>query len=83
MKLLLAKHAGFCFGVSRAIELVNKAAEGDARVCTYGKIIHNDSVVKELEARGICAVESIDALHAGDTLVIRAHGAPPEVFETC
>lgn len=83
MQVLLAKHSGFCFGVSRAIELVNRAAENDARVCTFGKIIHNEGVVKELENRGIFAVESVDALNAGDTLVIRAHGAPPEVFSAC
>ena len=83
MKILAAKHSGFCFGVSRAIDLVNRAAESDARVCTYGKIIHNEGVVKELEARGIHAIEMLDELHAGDTLVIRAHGAPPEVFRAC
>ena len=83
MRVLFAKHSGFCFGVSRAIELVNGAAEQNARVFTYGKIIHNEGVVAELEARGIHAVEFLDALSAGDTLVIRAHGAPPEVFRTC
>jgi Penicillin tolerance protein len=83
MKLLIAKHSGFCFGVSRAIELVNAAAEEGARVFTYGKIIHNETVTDELEARGIHAVESTDSLEAGDTLVIRAHGAPPEVFAAC
>ncbi len=83
MQVLFAKHSGFCFGVSRAIELVNKAAEGHARVFTFGKIIHNEGVVAELEQRGIFAVESVDALRAGDTLVIRAHGAPPEVFRAC
>jgi 4-hydroxy-3-methylbut-2-enyl diphosphate reductase len=83
MRVLLAKHSGFCFGVSRAIELVNRAAESDSRVYTFGRIIHNEGVVKELEARGIFAVESVDALQPGDTLVIRAHGAPPEVFRAC
>ena len=78
MRVLLAKHSGFCFGVSRAIELVYRAAENDARVCTFGKIIHNEGVVRELEDCGIFAVESVDDLRAGDTLVIRAHGAPPE-----
>lgn len=83
MRVLVAKHSGFCFGVSRAIELVNDAARDGARVFTYGKIIHNESVVNALEARGIHAVGSIDALQPGDTLVIRAHGAPPEVTKAC
>lgn len=83
MQVLFAQHSGFCFGVSRAIDMVNKAAETDARVFTFGKIIHNEGVVQSLEARGIQAIESVDALEAGDTLVIRAHGAPPEVFRVC
>lgn len=83
MQILSAKHSGFCFGVSRAIELVNEAAETDARVYTFGKIIHNEGVVRELEERGIFAVESLDGLKPGDTLVIRAHGAPTEVFRAC
>jgi len=83
MKVLLAKHSGFCFGVSRAIELVNEAAASNARVFTYGKIIHNERVVNELEARGIRAVDSIDGLSPGDVLVIRAHGAPEEVLSAC
>ena len=83
MQVLFAQHGGFCFGVSRAIDLVNRAAEQSDRVFTYGKIIHNEQVVGELEARGIRAVDGIDALEAGDTLVIRAHGAPPQVFDAC
>ena len=65
MKVLLAKHSGFCFGVSRAIELVNEAAASDARVFTFGKIIHNERVVNELDTRGIKAVDSPGARRAG------------------
>ncbi len=83
MRLLVAKHGGFCFGVSRAIRLVNEAAQTEARVFTYGRIIHNEHVVNDLEARGIRAIGSLDEIGAGDTLVIRAHGAPPEVFSAC
>ena len=83
MRVLYAEHGGFCFGVSRAIDLVNRAAEQSPRVFTYGNIIHNEQVVNELASRGILAVESVQDLEAGDTLVIRAHGAPPEVFDAC
>ena len=83
MQVLYAEHSGFCFGVSRAIDLVNKAAERNRRVFTFGNIIHNEQVVNELASRGILAVETVQDLEAGDTLVIRAHGAPPEVFEAC
>ena len=45
MKITLAKNAGFCFGVNRAVELVEKAAKSDTQVVTYGPIIHNRHVV--------------------------------------
>ena len=83
MKVITAKHGGFCFGVSRALELVNRAAETESRVFTYGNLIHNERVVEELRSRGVEAVETLDALQSGDTLVIRAHGAPPQVFSDC
>ena len=83
MQVYFAEHGGFCFGVSRAIDLVNKAAEQNRRVFTYGKIIHNEQVTDELASRGIFAIGSLDELQAGDTLVIRAHGAPQEVFRAC
>ncbi len=56
MKVCFAEHGGFCFGVSRAIELVNEAAKGHPRVFTYGKIIHNEQVVDELASRGVRAI---------------------------
>ena len=83
MQLLLAKHSGFCFGVSRAIELAKQASEGSSRVFTYGALIHNERVVEQLKSQGIVPIESLDSLKPGDTLVIRAHGAPPEVQASC
>lgn len=83
MQVLFAEHGGFCFGVSRAIDLVNEAAKDGARVFTYGKLIHNERVTDELASRGILAIEDLNSLCAGDTLVIRAHGAPPEIFRVC
>ena len=82
MKILVGQHSGFCFGVQRAVELAETAAK-DGPVFTYGKIIHNDEVVDELRRKGIVPVDSIDALKAGDTLVIRAHGAPPKLYRDC
>ena len=83
MRVIVAQHGGFCFGVSRAIGLAEEAAANGARVFTYGNLIHNEQVVDELKRRGVSPVETLDTLHAGDTLVIRAHGAPKEVFEAC
>ncbi len=83
MKILLAKNSGFCFGVRRAVEMAERSAQNGKTVYTYGDIIHNESVVKELAEKGIVTVESLDSLTKGDTLIIRAHGAPPFVSEMC
>ena len=83
MKILLAKNIGFCFGVRRAVEMAEQCAKERGIVYTYGNIIHNDSVIKELAEKGVHSVENLDSLTEGDTLIIRAHGAPPEIYETC
>ncbi|MDO4564334.1 MAG: bifunctional 4-hydroxy-3-methylbut-2-enyl diphosphate reductase/30S ribosomal protein S1 [Clostridia bacterium] len=81
MKVILAQNMGFCFGVRRAVEMARSQAKRP--VYTYGAIIHNESVVEELKAEGIIPIESMNGLGAGDTLVVRAHGAPPALFERC
>lgn len=83
MRVIVAKNAGFCFGVRRAVELARKEARQRGRVYTWGKLIHNESVIRDLSAEGILPVETLDNLQAGDTLIIRAHGAPPSLFENC
>ena len=83
MKILLAKNSGFCFGVRRAVEMAERCAEERGSVYTYGNIIHNESVVSELSGKGVHSVEDLTSLQAGDTLIIRAHGAPPRVYEEC
>ena len=81
MKIYLAKNSGFCFGVRRAVEMAEACAKESGTVYTYGNIIHNDAVVRELAEKGVHSVENLDSLHTGDTLIIRAHGAPPSVYE--
>ncbi|MDD4311078.1 MAG: bifunctional 4-hydroxy-3-methylbut-2-enyl diphosphate reductase/30S ribosomal protein S1 [Eubacteriales bacterium] len=83
MKILLAKNSGFCFGVRRAVEMAEQCAAECGIVYTYGNIIHNESVVQELAKKGVHSVENIGSLNAGDTLIIRAHGAPPAVYDAC
>ena len=83
MRVIVAKNAGFCFGVRRAVDLAKQEAEARGRVYTWGKLIHNEDVVQSLAAEGILPVEALDELQAGDTLIIRAHGAPPSLFEAC
>ena len=83
MKILLAKNSGFCFGVRRAVEMAEQCAKERGTVYTYGNIIHNESVVRALAEKGVHSVEDLTNLNAGDTLIIRAHGAPPAVYEEC
>jgi len=74
MKILLAKTAGFCYGVRRAVNLALKAAETEQNCVTLGPIIHNRSVVEELREKGVREVESPADCSSGDTVIIRSHG---------
>ncbi len=82
MKIELAKSAGFCFGVKRAVETVYRLVEENrGRVCTLGPIIHNEQVVEDLAAKGVDTVQSLEEMTDPATLVIRSHGVPREVIE--
>lgn len=77
MRVTLAKSAGFCFGVKRAVDKVyEEAGRSHAPVYTYGPIIHNEEVVRDLEKRGVHAVcdESELSELSGGIMVIRSHG---------
>ncbi len=76
--VILAKNAGFCFGVKRAVEAAEK--NKDNRIVTLGPLIHNKDVVQSLENKGVCCVESLGDVKPGETVVIRSHGATPEVY---
>lgn len=80
-KVILAKSAGFCFGVNRAIEIVNKLVDENKSVCTLGPIIHNMQVVQELNEKGVVAIDSIDEAKQDDTVVIRSHGVSQQVID--
>nr|MCR4764532.1 4-hydroxy-3-methylbut-2-enyl diphosphate reductase [Lachnospiraceae bacterium] len=84
MEVILAEHAGFCFGVKRAVELLEQEITehgGELPIYTWGPIIHNEEVVREFAAKGVRVLESkeqlADAAGKG-TVVIRAHGVPQE-----
>ncbi len=81
MNIRKADSAGFCFGVNRAITIVNDLIGEGAKVCTLGPIIHNMEVVRELKERGCRPIESIDELSDGETLVIRSHGVKKSVID--
>ena len=80
MEILLAKDMGFCWGVRRAIDIMEKAADERGEIISLGPIVHNPQVVRELEGRG---VRTAGDLSDGDSLpvAITAHGVGPEVLE--
>ena len=79
----LAKSAGFCFGVKRAVELVYEEAKKGGDIYTYGPIIHNEEVVGDLENKGVRVInspEEIDNLKSG-TIIIRSHGISKDIYD--
>ena len=76
MNVTVAKSAGFCFGVKRAIDTVYQEIEKGEKVFTLGPIIHNEQVVQELEEKGVQVINSIEELAdiKDGTVVIRSHG---------
>ncbi len=83
MEVILAKSAGFCFGVKRAVEKVYEQIDSGKKIYTYGPIIHNEEVVRDLEKRGVrvlASKEELEALKEG-TVVIRSHGVPKQIYE--
>ena len=82
MKITLAKTAGFCFGVNRAVNMVYDLVDKNTKVCTLGPIIHNPQLVDELSGRGVRIVESAAEVKADETLVIRSHGVPEAVIKS-
>jgi 4-hydroxy-3-methylbut-2-enyl diphosphate reductase len=78
MKILIAKTAGFCMGVRRAVEMVLEAPEKhEGPICTFGPLIHNPQVLGLLEEKGITVCDRIPPNGRG-TILIRAHGVPPQ-----
>lgn len=78
-KIILAETWGFCFGVERALRIVEKTAEkSEGPVKILNKIVHNASIVKKLEERNITSIKDLSEIEQG-TLVISAHGVAPKV----
>ena len=83
MEVTVAKSAGFCFGVKRAVDMVYEEAEKPGRVYTLGPIIHNEQVVADLEAKGVQVLDAPEQLADGEeaTVIIRSHGVGHAVYE--
>lgn len=86
MEVKVAKSAGFCFGVKRAVDKVYEQIENNndkLDIYTYGPIIHNEEVVKDLESRGVKVINSVDELKElkKGIVIIRSHGADKRVYD--
>src|SRR5712671_5051663 len=79
MEVLLANEYGFCFGVERAVEMVEDALEGGGPVRTLGPLIHNTQVMQRLECEGVSTVQDPSQVSKDEIAVIRAHGVTPLV----
>ena len=79
--ITLAKTAGFCFGVDRAVSTLYNMVEGGKRVCTLGPIIHNPSVIEDLEKKGVHIIEHPAQAPQDTTVVIRTHGVEKFVID--
>lgn len=84
MEVRLAKTAGFCFGVRRAVDTVYEQVEqAEGPIYTYGPIVHNETVVQELEEKGVKVLNSEEELKSltSGTVIIRAHGVGEKVYD--
>ncbi len=82
-EVILAKTAGFCFGVKRAVDTVYEQIKSGDIIYTYGPIIHNQEVVNDLSKHGVKVINSVDEIDAinNGTIIIRSHGISKEIQE--
>jgi len=81
MKILLAKDAGYCFGVRDAVNLAYETAEKEGEVYMLGHIVHNESVVKELEKIGTKVIDDLNEIPDNKPILFRAHGTVPKIWD--
>ena len=85
MQVEIDPHSGFCGGVIRAIGMAEKILDAEGHLFSLGAIVHNEEELARLEGRGLVTLgkadlEAMDVSAAGQTLLIRAHGEPPQVY---
>ena len=81
MKTILAKKAGFCFGVNRAVEMAYKILKDGKKVSMLGPIIHNPQVIEDLKERGSSVIQTLDELEDDRILLVRAHGIEKNLMD--
>ena len=83
MEILVAKHAGFCFGVKKAIEIAEETAEKNKgkKTYVYGQLVHNERVIGDLQKKGIVFAGNIEEIPENAVTVLRAHGEPGTTYQ--
>lgn len=81
MKIIVAKDAGYCFGVRHAVDQAYKTTKEHGDVYMLGHIVHNENVVEDLEIAGTKVVDSLEQVPAGKPLLFRAHGTEPDIWD--
>ncbi len=80
-ELRVAESAGFCFGVSRSVDMAEKLLKEKGSCASFGELIHNEDVVHRLESGGMRVIDRPEELKAGESVLIRAHGLPRATYE--
>ena len=81
MRITLAKTAGFCFGVDRAVNMAYELASESIPAAALGELIHNNFVTSELESKGVRMIEHPSQANKGETVIIRAHGVGRHIYD--
>ena len=79
--IIVAKTAGFCFGVNRAVKIAFDVADRNHGGCTLGPIIHNKEMVAALNDRGVVSVDSLEDIQGLEPVIIRSHGVKRSVYD--
>ena len=79
--IIVAKTAGFCFGVNRAVKIAFDVADRNHGGCTLGPIIHNKEMVAALNDRGVVSVDSLEDIQGREPVIIRSHGVKRSVYD--
>lgn len=83
MQITLAKTAGFCFGVNRAVNILYDLVDEGVNVCTLGPIIHNPQVIEDLQSRGVNIIDNIEDAQKDKKIVVRTHGVERNILDFC
>ena len=82
MEIRLAKTAGFCFGVNRAVELTYGLLKDGHKVATLGPLIHNPQAVEDMKRKGALVADTVEDIPDGYEVIIRSHGVPRSIYDT-